>query len=64
MSKFSINEAAAPKEWVAFKRYHGIACKADPLSAEERYRKMGYKVPVETTEEPKSVNKRVKKAVE
>lgn len=57
MSNVSINEAAAPKEWVAFKQWHAAACKADPLSAEQRYRKMGYKVP------KKNVDKPVKKEV-
>ncbi len=64
MHKVSIHEAAAPKEWVAFKRWHSIACKADPLSAEERYRKMGYKVPVKPAKKVKEDdNKPVKKKV-
>ena len=52
--KISINEAAAPKEWVAFKRWHSAACKADPLSAEDRFRDMGYEVPVKPAKKGKA----------
>lgn len=43
----------APKNFKDFKRWHKAACGLDNLSAEERWVKMGNKL-------PKSENKRVK----
>jgi hypothetical protein len=44
MGSFSINTKFAPKKWSEFKRWHKAACPTDPLSAEERYKEMGYKI--------------------
>ena len=34
-----------PREWKEFKKWHGLACPSDPLSAEERFKKEGHKLP-------------------
>ena len=53
---YSINKSAAPTEWLKFKRWYKAACNL-PLSAEEAFTSLGYKV-------PKNDNKRIKKEVE
>lgn len=34
-----------PKTWSKFKKWHKLACKNDPLSAEDRFIKLGWKLP-------------------
>lgn len=41
----SINVKAAPKDWGKFKKWHKLACKNDPLTSEERFVKLGGKLP-------------------
>ena len=45
--KHYINVEAAPKEWVKFKKWHALACDTDSLSAEDRFKQMGYTIPKE-----------------
>lgn len=42
---FSINEKAAPKRWVKFRRWHKAACASDPLTSEERFKELGGIIP-------------------
>lgn len=42
---FSVNEKLCPKEWAKFKKWHKLACKNDPLTDEERFIKLGGKIP-------------------
>jgi len=58
MKHSNINLKIAPKEWAAFKVWHGKACKSDVMTTEERWEFMGNKIP------KKGDNKRTKKAVE
>ena len=34
-----------PKGWKDFKRWHKLACPSDPLTAEERFKKVGGIIP-------------------
>lgn len=43
---YSINWKIAPKKWAEFQKWHKRACNKDPLSAEERFKKEGGKMPV------------------
>ena len=45
MGNYSVNTKVAPTDWVKFKRWHKAACPSDPLSAEERFVKIGGKLP-------------------
>jgi len=44
MRTCNIAEHLAPKDWKSFKKWHGLACNTDLLTAEERWVKMGNKV--------------------
>jgi len=54
----NIAEHLAPKTWVEFKKWHKLACKLDLLTTEDRWLKMGNKLPKD------GKNKRVKEKVE
>lgn len=43
---YIVNPLAAPKELNKFKKWHKLACKNDPLNAEERFVALGGKLPV------------------
>lgn len=44
--EFQINEKYAPKTWIKFKSWHKAAtANLDPLSAEERFVKLGGQLP-------------------
>ena len=53
----SINKKVAPSNWLKFRRWFKAACNL-PMSAEEAFNSLGYKVPV------KNGSKRAKKKVE
>lgn len=42
---FSVNKKAAPKDWRTFSRWHKLACKGDPMTAEKRFLALGGKIP-------------------
>ena len=58
----SINESLVPKTYKEFKVWHKLACHTDILTTEERWAKMGNRLP----EKPKKEDgyKRTKKEVE
>ena len=49
--KYNVNTKVAPKDWATFEPWHAKACKKDPLSAEERFKEMGGKVPKKESKE-------------
>ena len=42
---YNINWEIAPKELEKFKEWHKLACPKDPLTAEQRFKKEGGKIP-------------------
>ena len=42
--KYSVNKKAAPTTLAKFKKWHKVCCKRDPLTAEERFIELGYKI--------------------
>jgi hypothetical protein len=50
MITYNINKEAAPKEWAKFKKWHKLCCVRDPLTAEERFKKIGGKMPKKKAE--------------
>ena len=60
---FYINEKIAPKEWSKFEPWHAKAASSDPLSAKDRFVKLGGTLPTQKKDKKNVDNKRIDKEI-